>query len=430
MPKQEKLPGFEKYFQKIKKLRSVFQKIAETRGTPLFVFDKNEVKKNLKQFIGEFEKNKVDINIFYAIKSNYYIKLLETVVQNGGNLDASSKRELELAIKAGAKKIIYTGPAKTEKDFELILKHYSKITVNLESKREVKLLAEMAAKRNIIMRCGARVYTKMQKGWTKFGMPLLGLRNFFDEAKKYKSIKFCGIHFHISENKKPDPYLKTLKEITKYLKTNFDRQEREQFEYIDMGGGYYPESFEGKYTWNPKDEMNIFDEGNLMDEIVKDKFKRRYKAVIVTPIEVVVKKICEVYKKDILPILPNTHLYAEPGRFISHSSMHILLKLIDIKKTGSNIFGITDGGNNMIGWEKYQFFYYTPIFNLNQFNLKNEISFVIYGSLCTPEDIWGYYLYTKDAPCEGDIILLPFQGAYTYTFSQEFIKEIPHVYNL
>lgn len=429
MQKQENLPGSKKYFQKISKLRPVLQKIAKTKGTPLFVFDGNEVKENLKKFTGEFKKNKVDVNVFYAIKSNYYIDLLKTVVKNGGNLDASSKRELELAIKAGAKQIIYTGPAKTEKDFELILKHYSKITVNLESKRELELLAKMAAKRNITMRCGARVYTKMQKGWTKFGMPLEQLKNFFNEAKKYKSIKFCGIHFHISMNKKPDPYLKTLKEVARYVKTNFSAKEREKFEYIDMGGGYYPESFEGKYTWNKKDEMNIFDEGNLMDKIVKDKFKKRYIPVKVTPIETVVKKICEVYKKEVLPILPAIQLYAEPGRFVSHTSMHILLKIIDIKGTGKTTFGITDGGTNIVGWEKYQFFYYVPLINLSQFDLKHEKPFVVYGSLCTPDDIWGYYVYGGKAAL-GDILLIPFQGAYTYTLAQEFIKDIPKVYNL
>ena len=83
----------------------------------------------------------------------------------------------------------------------------------------------------------------------------------------------------------------------------------------------------------------------------------------------------------------------------------------------------------MIGWEKYQFFNYVPIFNLTNFSITKEIPFILYGSLCTPDDIWGYYFY-GDKIEKNDIFLLPFQGAYTYTLAQNFIKEIPQVYNL
>ncbi|MFA6306140.1 MAG: alanine racemase, partial [Candidatus Gracilibacteria bacterium] len=364
----QNLPRFEQYFKRIKELKPTLEKIAD-KQTPLYVYDSGEVKKNIKEFTSAFKKQNIDFTFFYAIKSNSYLGLLKTVVKEGGNLDASSQRELKLALSAGAKKIVYTGPGKTQKDFELILKNHEKITVNLETIRELQLLAKMAAAKKITMRCGVRVYTKMQEGWTKFGMPLSELKNFAKEAKKYKSIKFCGIHFHISMNKTPEPYLKTLKEIASYVKENFSEKERAQFEYIDMGGGYYPESFEGRYIWNPKEEMNIFDEGStLLDKIANNEFKKPYTAIKVTPIDIVAKKIAEVYKKDILKVMPNVKLYAEPGRFINHTCMHMLLRIIDIKKNKNNSFGITDGSGNMIGWEKYEFFYYAPVINLSQFD--------------------------------------------------------------
>jgi diaminopimelate decarboxylase len=108
----------------------------------------------------------------------------------------------------------------------------------------------------------------------------------------------------------------------------------------------------------------------------------------------------------------------------------MLLRIIDIKKNKNNSFGITDGSGNMIGWEKYEFFYYAPVINLSQFDTKNEIPFITYGSLCMPDDIWGYYMYTKGTPKPNDVIVVPFQGAYTYTFAQNFIKEIPPVYDM
>lgn len=425
-----KLPHFDYYFKRIKELKPTLEKIAK-KETPIYVYEANEVKKNIKEFLGAFKKQNIDLTLFYAIKSNSYLGILKTVVKEGGNLDASSQRELKLALSAGAKKIIYTGPAKTEKDFELILKNHEKITVNLETVRELKVLAKMASAKKITMRCGVRVYTKSQAQWTKFGTPLEDLKNFIKESEKYKSIKLCGIHFHISMNKTPKPYLETLKEVSSYMKKNFSEKERAKFEYIDMGGGYYPESCEGRYTWNPTEEMNIFDNGpEVLNKIANNEFKKPYEAINVTPIDIVAKQIAKVYKKNVLPVLPNVKLYAEPGRFINHSCMHMLLRIVDVKKNKNNLFGVTDGAANMIGWEKYEFFYYAPLFNLSQFETKNEVPFIVYGSLCMPDDIWGYYVYSKDTPKENDIIVLPFQGAYTYTFAQNFIKEIPEVYDL
>ena len=106
--------------------------------------------------------------------------------------------------------------------------------------------------------------------------------------------------------------------------------------------------------------------------------------------------------------------------------MHMIFTIID-KKTDQ--MGIVDGGNNMIGWEKYQYFAYAPLFDLTHFSFEREIPFVTYGSLCTPNDLWGYYLHCSSVE-EGDVIALPWQGAYTYTLAQEFIKPIPPVAHL
>ncbi|MCF7917533.1 alanine racemase [Candidatus Gracilibacteria bacterium] len=411
----------------IKKQKDAFLKIAQQSKTPLYLFDKTEIQKNLKTFKNAFRNEGIDINVFYAVKSNYYHGLLKTVVKEGENLDVSSQRELKLALKAGAKQIIYTGPAKTKEDFELILKHHEKINVNLESLRELRLLAEMAEKKKVIMRCGVRIYTRMQNGWTKFGIPMEELATFFREAQKYKSIHFCGIHFHISFNKNPEKYIKTLEMLSEYLQKNFTQTEREEFEYLDIGGGFYPQQWQAIYSWNEDQESAIPEERDYIKEILEDKFLSRTLTVLSQPIEIFAQEISRVLQKKIKNVLPNVSFYAEPGRYISHSCMHFLLNLVDIKTPH---IGITDGGNNMVGWELFQFYYYAPIFNLSQFDEEREIPFITYGSLCTPDDIWGYYLYTKKQPKEGDILLIPYQGAYTYTLAQQFIKDVPPVYDL
>jgi diaminopimelate decarboxylase len=115
----------------------------------------------------------------------------------------------------------------------------------------------------------------------------------------------------------------------------------------------------------------------------------------------------------------------EPGQIIANDSLHIVLRVRDVKDTR---FGIADGGTNIIGvWEKYED-YYAPVLNLTHPSTR-EVPFTLYGNLCTPHDVWGYYCYAAKVK-NGDVMLIPFQGAYTHTFANAFIKPIPPTYRL
>jgi diaminopimelate decarboxylase len=46
--------------------------------------------------------------------------------------------------------------------------------------------------------------------------------------------------------------------------------------------------------------------------------------------------------------------------------------------------------------------------------------------LCTPDDQWGESIFGNDTGI-GDILLIPDQGAYTYSLRQVFIKPIARV---
>ena len=101
--------------------------------------------------------------------------------------------------------------------------------------------------------------------------------------------------------------------------------------------------------------------------------------------------------------------------------MHLLLRVID--KKGTDLV-ITDGGTNAVGWERYESDY-CPVLNLSQPAME-EKQCMILGSLCTPHDVWGYgYFGTGIEP--GDILMIPDQGAYTYSLRQQFIKPVPEV---
>jgi diaminopimelate decarboxylase len=402
-----------------------FLEIAQREGTPLYIFDGQEALTSYASMVNSFKTEGQELSVFYAVKSNPYPGLLRTLVAQGCGLDVSSERELDLALSAGAKKIVYTGPAKTEDALRKVIDFPGEFAINLDSFEELRRTNDVAREKGARVMCGIRVCTRDQQGWSKFGIPLQRLGEFIDEARKYEHVNLCGIHFHSSFNEEPGPYLNMLREISRILQENITAEEALGIRFIDIGGGFYPKVFAGTYPWN---KGLSCDYGRPAKEhfsqILADAFSPRFERINYCPIETFAREISAEFKTSIQTFFPNAVIFAEPGRFISHRCMHILLQIADRK---NNDAVILNGGNNMVGYEKYQYFNYAPTFNLTHLSLEREAPLILYGSLCTPDDIWGYYLYCNRAEI-GDVVLLPFQGAYTYALAQEFIRGIPKVY--
>jgi len=404
-----------------------FLALAQSQGTPLYLFDGRQALDSFDALRGAFQAQGQAIAVYYAVKSNPYPGLLRLLAQHGCGLDVSSERELDLALAAGAQKIVYTGPAKTEAALYRALGFPGQIAINLDSFGELQRANAAAERRGLVAACGVRVCTRDQQGWSKFGIPLEQLGEFIAAARGLAHVSLCGVHFHSSFNDEPGPYLDMLGEISQILQAELTAQEAQGLRFIDIGGGFYPKTFSGTYPWN-KDLA--CDYGRPAKEhfaaILADAFQPRYERIPFCPVEDFGAAIAPAFQQHIQAHFPNAALYAEPGRFISHRCMHILLQVADQKNPQSVIL---DGGNNLVGYEKYQFYNYAPLFNLSGLSLEREIPLILYGSLCTPDDLWGYYLHCSRVAI-GDVLLLPFQGAYTYALAQEFIRGIAGVVDL
>jgi diaminopimelate decarboxylase len=111
----------------------------------------------------------------------------------------------------------------------------------------------------------------------------------------------------------------------------------------------------------------------------------------------------------------------EPGRWLCHDGMHLLMTVVDCKDTD---LAITDAGTNAVGWEKFETDY-VPVINLSRPALVEQVC-EIHGCLCTPHDLWGHAFW-GEALHPGDVLLIPSLGAYTYSLRQDFIKALPKV---
>ncbi len=393
--------------------RDVYLNIARRHQTPLYILNIKTLKDCARKFNDTMASEIPSFQPYYAVKSNNHPTIVQTLAEMDFGCDVSSGRELEMVLNAGAEKIIFSGPGKTDDELMLALENNDKVILLIDSFGELERIKNMITTRKIFLRAGVRLTTQEEGLWRKFGIPLSELGRFFHTAAECDYIKLRGLQFHTSWNMNPQAQTSFIKRIGKTIET-LSPQVRRQIEFIDIGGGYWPS--QGEWL-----QPLATTEGRLRQclEDTADTGQTHYHHEA-APLDTFARELGRALRDEIFNQL-NCTIIAEPGRWISHGSMHILLSVLD-KKAKDMV--VTDGGINMVGWERYESDYF-PIINLSSPGLQ-ENSCYVFGSLCTPHDVWGYAYHGRDIN-PGDILLVPDQGAYTYSLRQDFIKPIPDV---
>jgi diaminopimelate decarboxylase len=398
------------------KRAETFARTVNRHGTPLYVFEEAALRERAAQFAAAFRETLGDIRIFYAVKSNNHPVMVNSVVRCGLGLDVSSGLELELALGCDCPDIIFSGPGKTDKELQLAVRHPSKVTVLIDSFGELERLEKAAAGLQTQMKAGVRLTTDDRGLWRKFGIPLSRLDSFMQKAAGCPHVLLGGLQFHTSWNLDPGHQVDFIARLGQALQ-NLAPDRRELLKFIDIGGGYWPPQGEW-LQWAGTSK------GRLHQALlnISSPSTEHYKLPS-SPITTFAEKIGAAIQRHVEPYV-DCRFYAEPGRWLCNDAMHILLTVVDKK---SEDLVITDGGTNIIGWERFETDYF-PVINLSRPSRSEHKCFVL-GSLCTPHDVWGYGYFGKGIE-PGDLLLIPNQGAYTYSLRQQFIKPLPEVVTL
>jgi diaminopimelate decarboxylase len=395
------------------KRADAFVETAHRHGSPLYVFEERALLERAAQFAAAFKETLGDIRIFYAVKSNNHPVLVSSLVRSGLGLDVSSGLELELALRCSCPDIIFSGPGKTDKELQLAVRHSNHVTVLIDSFGELDRLEKAAAELQTQINAGVRLTTDERGLWRKFGIPLARLDGFMQKAIGCSHVLLGGLQFHTSWNLDPGQQVDFIARLGQSLQ-NLTQNRRELIKFIDIGGGYWPPQGEW-LQWAGTSK------GRLHQALLNTSFPstEHYK-LSSSSITTFATKIGAAVQRHVAPYV-DCLFYAEPGRWLCNDALHILLTVVDKK---SEDLVITDGGTNIIGWERFETDYF-PVINLSRPS-KSEHKCFILGSLCTPHDVWGYGYFGKGIEA-GDLLLIPNQGAYTYSLRQEFIKPLPEV---
>ncbi len=393
--------------------RQHYLQIARTHGSPLYLLDTAALTAKARRLKAAFENVLSPVGFYYAVKSNNHPDVAATLLENRFGLDVSSGLELEMALGLGARDIVFSGPGKRSDELQLAATHADKVVVLIDSFAELQRLEAIAATCKQTVRCGVRLTVNPHGLWRKFGILLETLPDFWQRATQCPHIHLTGLQFHASWNLSPEPQIAFIQKLGKALAALPDRL-MNHLEFIDIGGGYWPA--EGEWL-----HPGATPAGQLRQALGYPVAPAQsHIRVPATPIEIFAEALAGAIRQHLLTVCA-CRICIEPGRWISNGAMHLLISVVD-KKAPDLV--IADAGTNAIGWERFESDYF-PVLNLSRPGLTERACHIL-GSLCTPHDVWGYH-YFGEAIEPDDILMIPTQGAYTYSLRQNFIKPLPKV---
>lgn len=402
----KRLPVLEKnrlqhFVQEYFERKEIFLDLVEKFGSPIYVVDPEVIRQKAHAFRQAFSSRLPNTRFYYAVKSNNMPYLSKIILDQGFGLDISSGMELAMALSIEAEDIIFSGPGKTVDELSLALSWGDKVTLLLDSPGELSRLSSLARERELPLSVGIRLNSNPDGLWRKFGVMPDALNGMLKTIQSHPFLTFKGFQFHSSWNLTPErqvDFIALLGTIIENISPAF----RQDCEFIDIGGGYWPP--QGEWLVTPDDPLcHRWDPGATID--------------------IFADAIASAIETHITPRV-NASICFEPGRWICNDAVHLIMQVVDKKE---DRLVITDAGTNTVGWERFETDYF-PVLNLTRPALE-EFPCHVLGSLCTPHDVWGYACFGQGIE-EEDILMIPTQGAYTYSLKQSFIKPLPKVVSL
>jgi diaminopimelate decarboxylase len=220
--------------------------LAETYGTPLFVYSRA----TLLHHLGQLQRAFADVAplICYSIKTNPNLSICRLMREHGAGFDVTSGGELYRALAAGGTgdKIVFAGAGKTDAEIRSGLES-NVVLFNVESEAELLTLAEIARGMgrgaNVALRVNPDLPPKTHaktdtsvKG-VKFGLDIDTILEVSQRARDLPSVKIAGLHMHLgSPILSPQPYRQGVEKGLVLIDRM--RQQGHPVAYLNMGGGF------------------------------------------------------------------------------------------------------------------------------------------------------------------------------------------------
>lgn len=291
--------------------KSQLQELAREHGTPLFIVDHDQLRKNYR----EFRKYLPRVQVYFAVKANSLPEIVETLYKEGSSFDVASMPEFNIVYKnikgMPAKKrqdwiwdkIIYANPNKPVETLEELNQY--KPLVTFDNAEELHKIKKHAPQAGVVLRIKVPNTGAMVELSSKFGASPGEAVDLILLADKL-GLTCEGLSFHVgSQTTNFENYVQALALCSNIYKEAQDRGYT-KMNLVDIGGGF-PAPYD--------DTVKPFRE---LAKVINNEIER-------------------LFPKDI-------QILAEPGRFLVATAGYSVAKVIGkAVRDGKPSYYINDG---------------------------------------------------------------------------------------
>ncbi|RTI85608.1 diaminopimelate decarboxylase [Campylobacter jejuni] len=362
-----------------------YKQLKQEFNTPFYIYNFDFIKERFLNLKEAFKARKSQI--FYAVKANSNLSLLQMLANLDSGFDCVSIGEVKRALKAGAKayKIIFSGVGKTKEELRQALE-YDILYINIESEAEMMLLESVAKELNLKARISIRVnpnvdakthpYISTGLNENKFGVEIDIARKMYLYAKNSSFLEPVGVHFHIgSQLLDISPIHEAAGIVAKLVRELKALQI--DLKFFDIGGGL------GVAYEKDECEVDLYN-----------------------------------YAQGVLAQLHGLDLTIgmEPGRYLVAKSGEFVCSVLYEKQNKTKRFVVVDGAmNDLIRPSLYEA-YHEIILPYNQ---AQESLCDVVGGICESGD---FFAKARSLPStqSGDIMVIKNTGAYGFSMSSNY----------
>lgn len=291
-----------------------FKALAQTYGTPLYVYDFDAMKAQFESLKEAFRGRKSILA--YAVKANSNLSVVKHFAQQGSGADCVSIGEVRRALMAGVPKyrILFSGVGKRDDEIREAIEA-DILYINVESEAELGRVEMIARELNTKARISIRVnpnidpkthpYISTGLHDNKFGVEITAAKRMYIQAKNSPNLDPVGIHFHIgSQLTELEPIYEAAVIVADLLRSL--QAIDIELKFFDIGGGLGVR-YDNETTIEPYD-----------------------------------------YAQAILSALKgiDVTVICEPGRFLTANAGYFLTKVLYEKNNGAKRFVMVDGAMN------------------------------------------------------------------------------------
>lgn len=361
-----------------------FKALAQTYGTPLYVYDFDAMRAQFESLKEAFRGRKSILA--YAVKANSNLSVVKHFAQMGSGADCVSIGEVRRALMAGVPKyrILFSGVGKRDDEIREAIES-DILYINVESEAElgrVEMIArELKSKARISIRVNPNIdpkthpYISTGLHDNKFGVEIVAAKRMYIQAKNSDYLDPVGIHFHIgSQLTELEPIYEAAVIVADLLRSL--QAIDIELKFFDIGGGLGVR-YDNETTIAPYD-----------------------------------------YAQAILSALKgiDVTIICEPGRFLTANAGYFLTKVLYEKNNGAKRFVMVDGAmNDLIRPSLYKAYHRIEALD----KTGNESIADVVGPVCESGDFLAKN-YPLPAMEHNDLLVVHSAGAYGFGMGSNY----------